>query len=78
MKRILIFILHLSAMIATVITVIVVDLPLKVLLCVIFIIMVILAPIFKATGLPKVFDDLYEYGTGTDLIAYKVWDAWVK
>ena len=78
MKQILIFIMHLSALIATVIKVIVVDLPLKVLLGVIFIIIVILAPIFKATGLPKVFDDLYEYGTGTDLIAYKVWDAWVK
>lgn len=78
MKQILIFIMHLSAMVATVITVIVVDLPLKVLLCAIFIIIVMLAPIFKATGLPKVFDDLYEYGTGTDLIAYKVWDAWIK
>ena len=78
MKQVLIFIMHLSALIATVITAIVVDLPLKVLLCVIFIIIMILAPIFKAIGLPKVFDDLYEYGTGTDLIAYKVWDAWTK
>ena len=78
MKQILIFIMHLSALIATVITVIVVDLPLKVLLCIIFVFIAILAPIFRATGLPKVFDDLYEYGTGTDLIAYKVWDAWIK
>ena len=78
MKQILTFIMYLSALIATVITVIVVDLPLKILLCVIFLIIAILAPIFKAIGLPKVFDDLYEYGTGTDLIAYKVWDAWIK
>lgn len=70
--------MHLSAMIATTITVIVVDLPLKTLLCIIFIIIAILAPLFKATGLPKVFDDLYEYGTGSKLIASKVWDAWVE
>ena len=78
MKQILNFILYLSAAIATVITVIVVDLPLKVLLCVIFVIIAILAPIFRATGLPKVFDELYEYGTGTELIASKVWEAWTK
>ena len=78
MKQILNFIMHLSAMIATVITIIVIDLPLKILLCIIFIIIAILAPLFRATGLPKVFDTLYEYGTGTDLIAYKVWNAWVK
>ena len=77
MKQILSFIMHLSAMIATVITIIVVDIPLKALLCVIFTIIAILAPLFRATGLPKVFDDLYEYGTGTDLIAYKVWNAWM-
>ena len=78
MKQILNFILHLCATIATAITVIVVDLPLKTLLCIVFIIIAILAPLFKATGLPKVFDDLYEYGTGPQLIASKVWDAWVE
>lgn len=78
MKQILNFIRYLSAMIATTITVIVVDLPLKILLYVIFIFIAILAPIFKATGLPRVFDDLYEYGTGPRLIASKVWDAWIK
>lgn len=78
MKQILNFILHLSAMIATVITVIVVDLPSKALLYIIFIIIAILAPIFRATGLPRVFDDLYEYSTGSKLIASKVWDAWIK
>lgn len=78
MKHVLNFILYLSAVIATAVTIIVVDLPLKTLLCVIFVIIAILAPIFRATGLPKVFDDLYEYGTGSELIASKVWDAWVK
>lgn len=78
MKQILNFILHLSAMIATTITVIVVDLPLKILLCAILVIIAILAPLFKATGLPKVFDDLYEYATSSKLIASKVWDAWIE
>ena len=78
MKQILNFILHLSAFIATTVTVIVVDLPLKTLLCVIFVVIAILAPIFRVTGLPKVFDDLYKYGTGSELIASKVWGAWVK
>lgn len=78
MKYVISFILYLSAVIATAVTVIVVDLPLKILLCVIFVVIAILAPIFRATGLPKVFDDLYEYGTGSGLIASKVWDAWVK
>ena len=78
MKQILNFILYLSAMVATIITVIVVDLPLKILLCAIFILIAVLAPIFKATGLPKVFYELYDYGTSTELIAYKVWDAWTR
>ena len=77
MKQILNFIMYLSAVIATVITIIVVDLPLKILVCTILILIVIFTPIFKATGLPKVFDDLYEYGTSMELIASKVWKAWV-
>ena len=43
-----------------------------------FIIIAISAPIFKVINLPEIFDKLYNYSTSTELIAYKVWDAWTK
>lgn len=78
MKLIIYFVLYLSAFTATGLTIILVDIPLKILLSLLYCCMAILAPIFNRLPNTPTTDKIWDYATGTKLIAYKVYDAWVS
>lgn len=78
MKQIIYFVLHLSAFIATALTIILVDIPLKILLVLLYCCMAILAPIFNRLPVTPTTDKIWDYATGSKLIASKVYEAWVS
>ena len=77
MKQIIYFVLYLSAFIATALTIILVDIPLKLLLFLMFCCMAILAPIFNRLPSTPITEKIWDYATGSKLIASKVYEAWV-
>lgn len=78
MKQIIYFMLYLSAFIATALTIILVDIPLKFLLLLLYCCMAILAPIFNRLPHTPTTEKIWEYATGSKLIADKVYKAWVS
>jgi hypothetical protein len=77
MKQIIYFVLYLSAFIATTLTIILVDIPLKLLLLLLYCCMAVLAPIFNRFSSTPTTDMIWNYATGSKLIASKVYEAWV-
>ena len=77
MKQIIYFVLYLSAFIAATLTIIFVDIPLKLLLLLLYCCMAILAPIFNRFSSTPTTEMIWEYTTGSKLIASKVYKAWV-
>ena len=78
MKQIIYFVLYLSAFIASALTVIFVDIPLKFLLLLLYCCMAILAPIFSRLPGTPTTNKVWDYATGPKLIASKVYEAWVS
>lgn len=62
------------------ITLVCVDLPLKLILCIIFLILglflAIIYPLVKNTCGPDWIGELYDYATTRETIAAKVWEMW--
>lgn len=77
MKQIIYFVLYLSAFIATTLTIILVDIPLKLLLLLLYCCMAILAPIFNRFSSTPTTEKIWDYTTGSKLIASKVYEAWI-
>lgn len=78
MKQIIYFVLHLSAHIAASLTVVLVDIPLKLLLLLLYCCMAVMAPMFNRFSSTPTTDKIWEYTTGSKLIASKVYEAWVS
>lgn len=78
MKQIVYFVLCLSAFIAATLTIILVDIPLKFLLLVLYCCMAVLAPLFNRLPSTPTTKKVWEYATGSKLIASKVYEAWVS
>lgn len=78
MKQIIYFVLYLSAFIAATLTIILVDIPLKLLLLLLYCCMAILAPIFNRLPSTPTTDKIWDYATGSKLIASKVYEIWVS
>lgn len=78
MKQIIYFVLYLSAFIAATLTIILVDIPLKLLLLLLYCCMAVLAPIFNRFSSTPTTDKVWDYATGYKLIASKVYAAWVS
>lgn len=77
MKQIIYFVLYLSAFIAATLTILFVDIPLKLLLLLLYCCMAVLAPIFNRFSSTPTTDKIWDYATGSKLIASKVYEAWV-
>lgn len=78
MKQIIYFVLYLSAHIAASLTVVLVDIPLKLLLLLLYCCMAVLAPIFNRFSSTPTTDKIWDYATGSKLIASKVYEAWIS
>lgn len=78
MKQIIYFVLYLSAFIATTLTIIFVDIPLKLLLLLLYCCIAMLAPIFNRLPNTPTTDKIWNYTTGSKLIASKVYKAWIS
>lgn len=64
----------------TVLTFLCVDVPLKVILCIIFLIigffLALIYPLVKNTCGPDWIGRLYDYATTRNTLAFKVWEVW--
>lgn len=78
MKQIIYFVLYLSAHIAASLTVVLVDIPLKLLLLLLYCCMAVLAPIFNRFSSTPTTDKIWDYATGSKLIASKVYETWIS
>ena len=78
MKQIIYFVLYLSAHIAASLTVVLVDIPLKLLLLLLYCCMAVLAPISNRFSSTPTTDKIWDYETGSKLIASKVYEAWIS
>lgn len=78
MKQIIYFVLYLSAHIAASLTVVLVDIPLKLLLLLLYCCMAMMAPMFNRFSSTPTTDKIWDYATGSKLIASKVYEAWVS